>query len=117
MYLINYPHLNGRNKSWLDGKSDALEKGLAGFSDSFVDPYYQINPLDQGEAHFNMNCEEYVASEEYVEKKRIFAAIDDGNDDDNDDDNNDDNDGEFLLGAISSSDDSDEENDEEIENN
>ena len=49
-----------------------------------------------------MNC----ASEEYVEKERIFASI-------NDDD---DNGGEFLPGAITSNDDSEEEN-EEIENN
>ena len=93
------------------GISDALERGLAGFSGRFVYPYYEIGPFDQGEVHFNITSEVNCASEEYVEKHRIFAAIDD------DDDDDDDNDGEFLPGAISSSDDSEEENDEEIENN
>ena len=94
------------------GISDALERGLAGFSGRFVYPYYEIGPFDQGEVHFNITSEVNCASEEYVEKHRIFAAIDDDDDDDDDD-----NDGEFLPGAISSSDDSEEENDEEIENN
>ena len=87
--------------------SDALEKGLAGFSGSFVDPYYYIDPLDQGEVHFNITLEVNCPSEEYVKKERIFAALD----------VDDDNDGEFIPWAISSSDDSNEENDEEIENN
>ena len=47
--------------------------------------------------HFNITSEVNCASEEYVEKERIFAAIDD-----------DDNNGEFLPGAISSIDDSEE---------
>ena len=89
------------------GISDALERGLAGFSGRFVYPYYEIGPFDQGEVHFNITSEVNCASEEYVEKHRIFAAIDD----------DDDNDGEVLPGAISSSDDSEEENHEEIENN
>ena len=92
------------------GISDALERGLAGFSGRFVYPYYEIGPFDQGEVHFNITSEVNCASEEYVEKHRIFAATDDDDDDD-------DNDGEFLPGAISSSDDSEEENHEEIENN
>ena len=90
------------------GISDALERGLAGFSGRFVYPYYEIGPFDQGEVHFNITSEVNCASEEYVEKHRIFAAIDDDDDD---------NDEEFLPGAISSSDDSEEENHEEIENN
>ena len=89
------------------GILDVLERGLAGFSGSFVDPYCEIHLFDQ-EVHFNITSEVNCASEEYLEKERIFAAL-------NDDD--DDNDGEFLPGAISSSDDSEEENDEEIENN
>ena len=80
-----------------------------------MDPYYEIDPLDQGEVHFNITSEVSCASEEYAEKERIFVVID--CDDDDDDDNDDDNDGEFLPGAISSSDDSEEGNDEEIENN
>ena len=91
---------------------DALERGLAGFSGSFVDLYYEIDPFDRGEVHFNIISEVNCASEEYVEKEKILAAIDDDDDDDDDD-----NDGEFLPGAISSSHDSEEENDEEIENN
>ena len=79
---------------------------MAGFSGSFVDPYYEIDPFNQGEVHFRITSEVNSASEKYVEKGRIFAAIDD----------DDDNDGEFLPGAISSSDDSEDENDEEIEN-
>ena len=89
------------------GISDALERDLAGFSGSFVDLCYEIDPFDQGDVHFNITSEMDSASEEFVEKERISAAIDD-------DDNND---GEFLPGAISSSDDSEEENDQEIENN
>ena len=88
------------------GISDALERGLAGFSGSFVDAYDEIDPFDQGEVHFNITSEVNCASEEYVEKEIIFAAFDDDNEND-----------EFLPGAISSSDDSEEENDEEIENN
>ena len=91
-----------------------LEKSLAWFSGSFMDPYYEIDPLDQGEVRFNITSEVSCASEEYAEKERIFVVIDY---DDDDDDNDDDNDGEFLPGAISSSDDSEEGNDEEIENN
>ena len=94
------------------GTSDALERGLAGFSGSFVDPHYEIDPFDQGEVHFNITSEVNCASEEYVEKERIFASIDDDDDDDDDD-----NDGEVLAGGISSSDDSEEETDEETENN
>ena len=60
------------------------------------DPYCDIDPFDQGEVHFNITSEVNCASEEYVEKERIFAVIDD----------DDDNDGEFLPRAISSSDDS-----------
>ena len=93
--------------------SDALERGLAGFSGSFVDLYYEIDPFDQGKVHFNIISEVNCASEEYVEKEKILAAIDDDDDDDDDDDN----DGEFLPATISSSHDSEEENDEEIENN
>ena len=92
------------------GTSDALERGLAGFSCSFVDLHYEIDPFDQGEVHFNIASEVSCASEEYVEKERIFAAIDDDDDDD-------DNDGELLAGGISSSDDSEEETDEETEDN
>ena len=55
--------------------------GLAEFSDSFVDPYYEIDSFDQGEVHFNIITEANCASEEYIEEERIFAAIDD---DDND---------------------------------
>ena len=84
---------------------------MTGFSGSFVDPYYEIDPFDQEEVHFNFTSEVNCASEEYVEKERIFAAIDD------DDDDDDDNDGELLAGGISSSDDSEEETDEETENN
>ena len=94
-----------------------LEKSLAGFSGSFMDPYYEIHPLDQGEVHFNVTSEVSCASEESAEKERIFAVIDDDDDDDDNDDNDDDDDGELLPGAISSSDDSEEGNDEEIENN
>ena len=82
---------------------------MAGFSCSFVDPHYEIDPFDQGEVHFSITSEVSCASEEYVEKERIFAAIDDDDDDDND--------GELLAGGISSSDDSEEETDEETENN
>ena len=78
------------------GISDALEIGLAGFSGSFFDPHYKIDPFDQGEVHFNITSEVNCASEEYVEKERIFAAIDD-------------DDGEFLPGATNISDDSKEE--------
>ena len=94
-----------------------LEKSLAGFSGSFMDPYYEIHPLDQGEVHFNVTSEVSCASEESAEKERIFAVIDYDDDDDDNDDNDDDDDGELLPGAISSSDDSEEGNDEEIENN
>ena len=80
--------------------------GLAGFSGSFVDLHYEIDSFNQEEVHFNITSEVNCASEEYVEKERIFAAIDD-----------DDNNGGFFPGAINSSDDSEEENDEEIENN
>ena len=90
------------------GILDALGRGLAGFSVSFVDPYYEIDPFEQREVHFNITSEVNCASEVHVEKERIFSAI---ADDDND------NDGELLPGAISSRDDSGEENDEEIENN
>ena len=86
------------------GISDALERGLTGFSGRFVDPYYEIDPFDRGEVHFNITSEMNCASEEYVEKDRIFAD----DDDDNDDDDDDNDDGEFLPGAISSSDDSEE---------
>ena len=79
------------------GISDALEIGWAGFSGSFFDPHYKIDPFDQGEVHFNITSEVNCASEEYVEKERIFAAIDD------------DDDGEFLPGATNISDDSKEE--------
>ena len=88
------------------GISNALERGLAGFSGSFTDLYYKIDPFDQGEVHFNITPEVNCASEDYCGKERIFVAIDDH-----------DNDGEFLPGAISSRDDSEEQNDEEIENN
>ena len=50
------------------GISDALERGLAGFSGRFVYPYYEIGPFDQGEVHFNITSEVNCASEEYVEK-------------------------------------------------
>ena len=59
--------------------------------------------------HFNITSEVNCASEEHVEKERIFGAIGDDDDDDND--------GEFLPGAISSSDDSEEKKWWEIENN
>ena len=91
------------------GISDVLERGLAVFSGSFVDLYYEIDPFDQGEIHFNNTSEVNCASEEYVGKEIIFAAIDDDDDDDND--------AEFLPGVISSSDDSEEEGNKEIENN
>ena len=67
---------------------------MDGFSGSFVDPNYEIDPFDQGEVHFNITSKVNCASEEYVEKERIFAAVDDDGDDD------DDNDGEFLAGGL-----------------
>ena len=73
---------------------DALERGLAVFSSSFVDMYYEIHLFDQ-EVHFNITSEVNCASEEYLEKERIFAALNDDDDDDDgdDDDDDDDNDG------------------------
>ena len=68
---------------------------MDGFSGSFVDPNYEIDPFDQGEVHFNITSKVNCASEEYVEKERIFAAVDDDGDDDDDD-----NDGEFLAGGL-----------------
>ena len=43
-------------------------KSLAGFSGSFIDPYYEIDPLDQGEVHFNNTSDVNNASGEHVEK-------------------------------------------------
>ena len=42
------------------------------FSDSFVDPYYEIDPFDQGEVHFNITSDVNNASEEHVEKKEYL---------------------------------------------
>ena len=57
----------GKNVILLEWKAsgifDALERGLAGFSGSFVDPYYEIDPFDQGEVHFNITSEMNCASE------------------------------------------------------
>ena len=36
------------------GILNALERGLAGFSGSFTDLYYKIDPFGQGEVHFNI---------------------------------------------------------------
>ena len=36
------------------GTLNALERGLAGFSGSFTDLYYKIDPFGQGEVHFNI---------------------------------------------------------------
>ena len=55
----------------VSGISDALERGLAGFSGSFVDPYYENDPFDQGEVHFNIASRVNCAFEEYIEKKNI----------------------------------------------
>ena len=76
------------------GTLDALERGLAVFSSSFIDTYYEIHLFDQ-EVHFNITSEVNCASEEYLEKERIFAALNDNDDDDDgdDDDDDDDNDG------------------------
>ena len=54
------------------GISDALGTGLAGFSGSFVDPYCEIDPFDQGEVHFNITSEVNCASEKYVEKEEYL---------------------------------------------
>ena len=57
----------GKNVILLEWKAsgifDALGRGLAGFSGSFVDPYYEIDPFDQGEVHFNITSEMNCASE------------------------------------------------------
>ena len=58
MYIINYPHLMTKNiilTGWKgSGISDALIKGLAGFSVGSIDPFYNIGLFDQGEVHFNI---------------------------------------------------------------
>ena len=33
---------------------DALTKGLAGFPGGFINPFYNIDPFDQGEVDFNI---------------------------------------------------------------
>ena len=50
-------------------------KSLAGFSGSFIDPYYEIDPLDQGEVHFNNKSDVNNASEEHVEKKIYLLLL------------------------------------------
>ena len=51
--------------------SNALERGLAGFSGIFVDPYYENDLFDQGEVHFGITSQVNCSSEEYVEKNNI----------------------------------------------
>ena len=63
------------------GISDALEKGLTGFSVGIMDPFDDIDQFNQGEIDFNMTSVVPVASEEYVEKERVVTVHDD---DDND---------------------------------
>ena len=53
------------------GMSNALERGLAGFSGIFVDPYYENDLFDQGEVHFSITSQVNCSSEEYVEKNNI----------------------------------------------
>ena len=60
------------------GISEALEKGLAGFSRGILDPYIDIDPFDQGEIDFNITSVVSVPSEEYVEQERV---IDEDSDD------------------------------------
>ena len=79
---------------------------MAKFSDGSIDPFYDINPFDQREVGLNITLVVNCASEEYVEKERVFLATDDDN-----------NNGEFLTGAIRTDDSAEEENDEEVEQN
>ena len=79
---------------------------MARFSGGSLDPFYDMNPFDQREVGFNITLVVNCASEEYVEKERVFLAT-------NDDNNN----GEFLTGAIRTDDSAEEENDEEVEQN
>ena len=79
---------------------------MARFSGGSLDPFYDMNPFDQREVGFNITLVVNCASEEYVEKERVFLASDDDN-----------NNGEFLTGAIRTDDSAEEENDEEVEQN
>ena len=63
------------------GISDALEKGLAGFSGEFMDPFNDIDPFVQGEIRFNITSVVSAASEEYVENEIVTVAHDDDDDD------------------------------------
>ena len=75
------------------GISDVLTEGLAGFSRGSIDPFYDIDPFDQGEVDFNIASIVNCVSEEYVEKEIVFGFTD-----------NDDNGGELLPGFIRSDD-------------
>ena len=81
------------------GISEALEKGLAGFSRRILDPYSDIDPFDQEEIDFNITSIVTVPSEEYVEQERVI--------------NENDSDDEYLPNAISHEDEGDDEIDNE----
>ena len=101
MYIISYLHLTVKKIP-----SDTL--ALVGFSCGSIDPFYDIDPFDQKKEDFNITSVVNCASEEYVEKERVFLATDDDHNDN----------GEFLPGAIRSVDSAEgEENDEETEDN
>ena len=94
MYIINYPHLQVKQQYWQGGISNALTKGLAGFSSSFIDPFYGFNSFYQREVCFEIALAVNCRSEQYAEKERVFATTDDDDDDDDNDDS------EFLSGVI-----------------
>ena len=81
------------------GISEALEKGLAGFSRGILDPYSDIDPFDQEEIDFNITSIVTVPSEEYVEQERVI--------------NENDSDDECLPNAISHEDEGNNEIDNE----
>ena len=87
--------------------SDALIKDLTGYSGGSVEPFYDIDPFNQGKVNFNIPPVVNCTSEEYIEKERVLAATDDN-----------DNDGELLPWTIITDDSAEEEeNDEEIDSN
>ena len=48
---------------------------MARFSGSFVDPYYEIDPFDQGEVHFNITSEVNCASVKNMLKKKEYLLL------------------------------------------
>ena len=75
MYVINYPHLKGKNNTgWMESSRNirCFDRRFAWILWGFIDPFCNLDPFDEGEMGCNITSVINCASEKNVEMMMII---------------------------------------------